>query len=110
MRCVVAEKKKTLQQRLREAKAEYNLNGKTVGNGKYLLVGQQIRSSSRRSQIYYAYKSDDDGLPTGPRLTVKISDTFERLEREDKNYNMVTGGFFQGQFIKKIEFLPILTN
>ena len=100
-----AGKFKSLLEKQRRAKAEYGLNGKTVGNGKYLLVGQQIRSSSRRSQIYYAYKSDGDGLPTGPRLTVKISDTYERLSRENNNYNQVTGGLFQGRFVKKIEFL-----
>eukprot|EP00980_Cylindrotheca_fusiformis_P002656 scaffold622_cov102-Cylindrotheca_fusiformis.AAC.5 len=91
---------------LNKAKSEYNLNGKTIGNGKYVLVGKQIRSSSTRSQIFYAYKADADGLPTGPRLTVKLSPTAERLERENRNYNSITNGIFSGQFVNKLEFLP----
>ncbi|KAL3936948.1 MAG: hypothetical protein SGBAC_007834 [Bacillariaceae sp.] len=99
-------KEKDIQVLLNKAKAEYNLNGKTIGNGKYVLVGKQIRSSSTRSQIYYAYEADNDGLPKGPRLTVKISPTLERLKREDKNYNSVTRGLFSGQFVQKLAFLP----
>jgi serine/threonine protein kinase len=45
-------------------------------------------------------------LPTGPRLTIKISPTVERLERENRNYNSITKGFFSGQFVSKLEFLP----
>lgn len=100
------DKKSNVQALLQKAKTEYNLNGKSIADGKYVLVGKQIRSSSTRSQIYYAYRADTDGLPTGPRLTVKISPTLERLERESRNYNSITGGLFGGQFVKKIEFLP----
>jgi serine/threonine protein kinase len=99
-------KEKDVEELLKKVKAEYNLNGKTIGDGKYVLVGKQIRSSSTRSQIYYAYKSDSDGLPTGPRLTVKISPTVERLERESRNYDSITFGLFSGEFVKKLEFLP----
>lgn len=98
--------KNDVQALLNKAKTEYNLNGKTIGDGKYVLVGKQIRSSSSRSQIFYAYKADPDGLPTGPRLTVKISPTVERLERENRNYNSITKGLFSGQFVSKLEFLP----
>jgi serine/threonine protein kinase len=98
---------KSLKERLQQAKTEYGLNGKTIGDGKYLLVGQLIRSTSMRSQIYYAYKADKDGLPTGPRLTVKISTNLESLERENRNYDIVTRGLFSsGKFVRKLEFLP----
>ena len=102
----VVENNRDVEALLRQAKAEYNLNGKSIADGKYVLVGKQIRSSSTRSQIFYAYRADSDGLPTGPRLTVKISPTLERLERENRNYNSITGGLFGGQFVKKIDFLP----
>jgi serine/threonine protein kinase len=52
------------------------------------------------------YKADDDGLPTGSRLTVKVSDTYDRLERENNNYEKVTSGLFRGQFVNKVEFFP----
>ena len=72
---------------------DYNLNGKVVGGkGKcaYLLVGTQIRSSSKRSQIFYAYEADSDGVtPTGPRLTVKLANSRERLAAESRNYDRV---------------------
>ena len=101
-----AQKEKSLKERMMQAKKDYDLNGKTIGDGKYLLVGSLIRSSSKRSQIYYAYRADSDGLPAGPRLTVKISTNFEALERENKNYDAVNRGFFSGQFVKKLEILP----
>ena len=104
---VITTMPETTAEKMNKAKKEYNLNGKTIGNGKYLLVGNLIRSTSMRSQIYYAYKADALGLPTGPRLTVKISTNLESLERENANYNKVTkNALFPGQFVKKLEFLP----
>lgn len=96
----------------------YDLNGKVVGSGKdnYLLVGNLIRSSSKRSQIYYAYKADgkDGTTPTGSKLTVKLTNSLDRLTRENKNYNRV---FSNGRvafslegsnscFMKKVGFIP----
>jgi len=78
---------------------DYNLNGKVVGgkgNTRYLLVGTQIRSSSKRSQIYYAYEADakaSEGVnlpkPGGNRLTVKLASNRERLRTESQNYDRV---------------------
>jgi len=94
----------------------YDLNGKVVGSGKddYLLVGKLIRSSSKRSQIYYAYKADSDGNPSGPKLTVKITNVKQRLARENINYNRVASKgrvafTLEGSnscFIKKVGFCP----
>ena len=91
---------------MRQAKIDLGLNGKEVGNGRYLLSGNMLRSTSGKSQIYNAYKTDSDGLPTGPRLTVKLSSNFDRLEQESRNYDKVTGGLFSGAFVKKVEYLP----
>ena len=98
---------------------DYNLNGKVVGSGGknedvYLLVGNLIRSSSKRSQIYYAYKADKDGNPSGAKLTIKLTGSVERLSRENKNYNRV---FSKGRvlfslqgsgscYVKKVAFCP----
>jgi len=96
----------TLKQSQADLK-KYNLNGKTVGDGKYLLSGQKIKSTSIRSEIYYAYKADANGLPTGPRLTVKLSPKLESLSRENDTYNKVTGGlFYRDNFVKKLDYLP----
>eukprot|EP00535_Pseudo-nitzschia_heimii_P001159 CAMPEP_0197174960 /NCGR_PEP_ID=MMETSP1423-20130617/1307_1 /TAXON_ID=476441 /ORGANISM="Pseudo-nitzschia heimii, Strain UNC1101" /LENGTH=523 /DNA_ID=CAMNT_0042623993 /DNA_START=306 /DNA_END=1877 /DNA_ORIENTATION=+ len=99
------------------AAIDYDLNGKVVGTGKddYLLVGKLIRSSSKRSQIYYAYKADADGNPSGTRLTVKLTAGMERLNRENKNYNRVFSKgrvFFaplQGSascYMRKVSYCP----
>jgi len=88
-------------------KEQYNLNGKTIGNGRYLLVGQKLKSTSIRSEIYYAYRADNNGLPTGPRVTVKVSTNLEGLERENQIYNKVNGGlFYRDNFVRKIDYLP----
>ena len=96
----------SIKERVRQAKIDFGLNGKEVGNGRYLLSGNMLRSTSGKSQIYNAYKADEDGLPTGPRLTVKLSSNFDRLEQESANYDKVTGGLFSGSFVKKVEYLP----
>ena len=95
---------------------DYDLNGKVVGSGKdeYLLVGKLIRSSSKRSQIYYAYKADKDRNPSGKRLTIKLTDGMERLERENQNYNRVfskgrVAFSLQGSascFMRKVSYCP----
>jgi len=77
-----------------------------VGNGKYLLVGESQRSTSGKSQIFAAYRSGRDGDPTGDALTVKISSNRDAMERECRNYDLVTSGLFRGLFMNKVEFLP----
>ena len=87
-------------------KEQYNLNGKSVGNGRYLLVGQKLKSTSIRSEIYYAYRASSDGTPTGPRVTVKVSTNLAGLERENEIYNKVNGGlFYRDNFVRKIDYL-----
>jgi len=97
----------SIEQRLRAAKQEFGLTGASVGDGKYLLAGRPARSTSGKSQIWTAYRADEDGLPTGECLTVKVSANFDAIKRENSNYDMVTNGLFGGRFVKKIEFLPV---
>mmetsp|Transcript_12525 Transcript_12525/g.29346 ORF Transcript_12525/g.29346 Transcript_12525/m.29346 type:complete len:505 (+) Transcript_12525:173-1687(+) len=98
------------------AQVNYNLNGKVVGgtgNTRYLLVGNQIRSSSKRSQIFYAYEADADGNPQGNRLTVKLANNQERLRGESKIYDRVfskgrVAFSLQGSgscFVRKVAFI-----
>ena len=104
---------------------DYNLNGKVVGgrgDTRYLLVGTQIRSSSKRSQIYYAYEADTTTnnnnnnnavKPNSNRLTVKLTANRERLGGESRNYDRVfsrgrVAFSLQGSgscFVRKVAFL-----
>lgn len=99
---------KELAQQRQQAKQQFNLNGKTVGNGKYLLVGQRLKSTSIRSEIYYAYEADPQTeLPVGPRLTVKLTSNAENLDRENDNYNKVGRNLlFRDNFVRKVDYLP----
>lgn len=91
---------------LRDLKLKYGVNGKTVGNGKYLLCDKPQRSTSGKSNIWSAYRADKNGLPTGEKLTVKVSTNFDAISRESDNYNRVCSGLFPGRFVEKAEFLP----
>jgi len=95
----------SLQERVRQAKIDYGLSGRTVGDGRYLLAGKPQRSTSGKSMIFSAYRGDAEGLPTGSMVTVKLSPNLEAMRRESKNYDRVTSGLFSGRFVKKIEFL-----
>lgn len=88
------------------ANGNSDLTGLTVGDGKYLLVGESQRSTSGKSQIFAAYRADRNGQPTGNTLTIKISSNCEAMERECRNYDLVTAGLFQGLFMNKVEFIP----
>ena len=95
-----------IREPLASKKFDYNLNGKSIGNGKYLLSGQKLKSTSIRSEIYYAYRADRNGNPSGPRLTVKLSTNIDSLSRENDTYNKVAGGlFYRDNFVRKIDFL-----
>jgi len=91
---------------LRDLKLKYGVNGKTVGDGKYLLCDKPQRSTSGKSNIWSAYRADKDGLPIGEKLTIKISSNFDAISREADNYNRVCSGLFPGRFVEKAEFLP----
>lgn len=84
-----------------------DLSSKTLDDGKYLLAGKTFRSTSGRSQIYFGFRTDKDGFPTGDRLAIKISPNYEALERESKNYNRVSFGIFSGQFVSNVDFLRV---
>ena len=92
--------------KMRDLRLEFGVNGKTVGDGRYLLCGKPKRSTSGKSNIWGGYRADEDGMPYGEQLTIKISPNFEAIQREDDNYNRVCSGLFKGRFVEKTEFLP----
>jgi serine/threonine protein kinase len=85
------------------------LSGKGIADGKYVLREQPFTSSGK-SKIYLGYRTTDTGNPTGNTLAIKVSPSFEALSRENKNYDKVASGLFQGRFVKKIEFVPELNS
>eukprot|EP00746_Dinoflagellata_sp_MGD_P165547 gnl/MRDRNA2_/MRDRNA2_94876_c0_seq1.p1 gnl/MRDRNA2_/MRDRNA2_94876_c0~~gnl/MRDRNA2_/MRDRNA2_94876_c0_seq1.p1 ORF type:complete len:397 (-),score=53.22 gnl/MRDRNA2_/MRDRNA2_94876_c0_seq1:416-1606(-) len=91
---------------LRDVHDDFGTTGQTIGNGKYLLCKNPLRTPSGRSKIYRAYRSDSEGNPVGSQLVVKTSADADAMSREAKNYDRVTSGPFRGHFVKKIEFLP----
>ena len=95
---------KALKEARRAAQLKYDLNGEIVGE--YMLSGKPIKSTSGKSQIWTAYKSDDDGLPVGDPVVVKVSPVIEALGREHENYQRATSGFYAGQFVQVHNFLP----
>ena len=82
----------------------YKLNGKSIGP--YLLSGKAERSTSGKSQIWTAYSTDREGLPTDPPLAIKTSSNKPKLQKEYENYKKVASGAFKGRFVKLIDFLP----
>lgn len=95
---------KALKEARRAAQLKYDLTGEIVGG--HMLSGKPIKSTSGKSQIWTAYESDDDGLPVGDPVIIKVSPVVEALERENENYKKATSGFQSGQFVKVHEFLP----
>lgn len=105
------EKERELRNKRAQATREYGLTGESLGDGKYLLSGQPIKSTSGKSLIFRAYPGDADGLPIGKvekdAVTVKLSSNQVALEREAGNYNSIAKkGFSRGQFVELYEYLP----
>lgn len=93
-----------LEMAKQRAAEKFELNGLFIG--KYLLSGKPITSTSGKSQIFTAYRSNSEGLPGGDPVIVKVSPVTEALKRERDNYLTVTSGFAKGQFVKCYEFYP----
>ena len=93
-----------LREKRKRAKVSFDLTGVTVGD--YLLAGKVARSTSGKSKLWCCYKGDDNAIPVGQALMIKVSPNLEALERESKNYERVTSGLTRGQFVDFIEYLP----
>jgi hypothetical protein len=96
----------------KEATLQYKLSRETIGlDGEYLLAGKPVRSTSGKSKIWEAYRSDpfNDGLPTNePPVCIKISTNLEAVTREYENYRKINFlGFARGRFVKCYEFFPV---
>lgn len=99
----------TVQELQKRARVVFDLNKDVVGDDsrQYLLAGKPVKSTSGKSVIYKAYRSDEDGLPQGDALAVKISSNWEAIEREADNYSKITkSGLIRGQFAELVDYLP----
>lgn len=85
---------------------EFVLNGKTVGNGKYLLAGEPKKTTSGRSMIWVAYRAGETGIPMGKAVAVKISSDVEAMEMEKKNYDLLAEHGRKGMFVDQLDFFP----
>jgi hypothetical protein len=83
------------------------LTGNTIGNGRYLLAGTATPSVNGRSFIQTAYRASPLGKPIGEPLAIKVSPNKEAMKREFNNYQKVAAGFKRGDFIRRVEFLPV---
>lgn len=100
----------SIQELQKRSRVAYDLNKDIVGDDarQYLLAGKPAQSTSGKSTICKAYRADDEGLPTGEALTVKMSKNWEAIQREADNYSKITKtGLIRGQFTDLIDYLPI---
>lgn len=92
----------------RQAKLDFDLTGEIVGDDdrQYLLSGEVQKSTSGKSRISKAYEANQDGLPTGDSVTVKISSNMEAMDREANNFAKITrSGLSRGKFVKLVDVL-----
>jgi len=95
-----------------EAVRKYNLNGDTIGlEGEYLLAKKPTSSTSGKSSICEAYKTEGaTGLPreNATPVCMKISDNFVAISREYENYRKLSFfGMAAGEFVKCYQFFPV---
>lgn len=96
-----------------EAARKYKLNGDTIGlEDEYLLASKPERSTSGKSNIWEAYKTDEStGLPKNNAYPVcmKISTNLEAISREYENYRKLSflGIWETGRFVRCYEFFPV---
>jgi hypothetical protein len=87
-----------------------DLSGKTVGNGRYILVGDATTSMNGRSFIQTTYRASPLGQPMGDALIIKYSPNKEAMKREYTNYQKVSIGGKSEVFVQPVEFLPVAGN
>ena len=87
-----------------------DLSGKTVGNGRYILVGDATTSMNGRSFIQTTYRASPLGQPMGDALIIKYSPNKDAMKREYTNYQKVSIGGKSEVFVQPIEFLPVAGN
>jgi len=96
-----------------EASRKYKLTGDTIGlEDEYLLASVPERSTSGKSNIWEAYKTDEStGLPADDAASIcmKISTNLEAISREYENYRKLSflGLWETGRFVRCYEFFPV---
>mmetsp|Transcript_22219 Transcript_22219/g.47099 ORF Transcript_22219/g.47099 Transcript_22219/m.47099 type:complete len:569 (+) Transcript_22219:252-1958(+) len=96
-----------------EATRIYSLTGDIIGlEDEYLLASKPERSTSGKSNIWEAYKTDEStGLPVDNAVPVcmKISSNLEAISREYENYRKLSflGIWETGRFVRCYEFFPV---
>jgi len=96
-----------------EVARKYKLTGATIGlEDEYLLASKPERSTSGKSNIWEAYKTNEStGLPVDNAVPIclKISTNLEAISREYENYRKLSflGIWETGRFVRCYEFFPV---
>ena len=85
---------------------DYELNGETIGNGKYLLSGKPIPTKNKRTSTMKAYLAGPDMKPKGEAVIVKLSNNEENMKREHTNYQKLWSGVKRGLIVKCHDYFP----
>ena len=85
---------------------DYDLNGETIGNGKYLLSGKPIPTKNKRTSTMKAYLAGPDMQPKGDAVIVKLSSNEDAMQREYTNYQKLWSGVKRGLIVKCLDHFP----
>jgi serine/threonine protein kinase len=85
--------------------AHEQLTGEIIGD-KWLLSDDFKESTSGKSYIYKAFRSNGNGNPQGDPVIVKISPNTEALERESQNYETIGDNNKSDLFVAVLDYLP----
>jgi serine/threonine protein kinase len=85
--------------------ANEQLTGEIIGE-KWLLSDDFKESTSGKSYVYKAFRSNVNGNPQGDPVIVKISANTEALERESQNYDTIGDNNKSNLFVAVLDYLP----
>jgi serine/threonine protein kinase len=85
--------------------AHEQLTGEIIGD-KWLLSDDFKESTSGKSYIYKAFRSNANGNPQGDPVIIKISSNTVALERETQNYGAIGDNNKSNLFVAVLDYLP----
>jgi serine/threonine protein kinase len=85
--------------------AHEQLTGEIIGD-KWLLSDDFKESTSGKSYIYKAFRSNVNGNPQGDPVIIKISPNTVALERESQNYGIIGDNNESNLFVAVLDYLP----
>ena len=96
----------TTPSKMIESTIDYDLNGETLGDGKYLLAGSPVPTKNKRSCTMTAYLAGPDGNPRGDALIVKFSNNEDAMTREHTNFQKLWSTVKRGVIVRCFDYYP----